>query len=212
MKRYSTVIFDMDGTLYDTEKIYRDAWLHAGVSMELYFTFIGTASTYIEKTLADHGMDPAAVIGAKVDYVNRTLEKGIPLKPGAAECLEWLREKGWKCAIATSSRMATADRYLDATGMRGYFAKVISGNRLEHGKPAPDIFLMAAEELEVEPAECIVVEDSFNGVRAGHASGMYTVMVPDLIAPDEEITALSDAILASLNELPDLLLKMNDLS
>lgn len=203
-KQYA-VIFDMDGTLYDTEKVYREAWLNAGVSLELYQTFIGTAHTYIVETLAAHGMDPDEVIGRKAAYVNETLEKGIPLKPGALECLKWLREQGWPCAIATSSSMATADRYLDVTDMRQYFTKVVSGNRLEHGKPEPDIFFMAAEELKEAPENCIVIEDSFNGVRAGHAAGMYTVMVPDLVAPDEEILGLADAVLPSLSELPALL-------
>ncbi len=88
------------------------------------------------------------------------------------------------------------------TGLGSFFSEVISGNTLERGKPFPDIFLEAAELLHRSPSECLVVEDSFNGVRAGKNAQMLTVMVPDLIAPDEEIRGLADAVLDSLEELP----------
>ena len=197
---YNTVIFDMDGTLYDTERIYMKSWLAAGVPEELYYTFIGTSSGFIYDKLTQNGLNADQVIADKVAYVNRELDKGIPLKPGALETLQWLKQNGWKTAIATSSRMDVADRYLDDTNMRGFFTEVISGYQLEHGKPAPDIFLQAARQLQSAPRECIVVEDSFNGVRAGHAAGMYTVMIPDLIQPTEEIRGLADVVFPSMRE------------
>ena len=196
---YNTVIFDMDGTLYDTERIYMQGWLSAGVPEELYYSFIGTSSGFIYDKLTQNGLNADQVIADKVAYVNRELDKGIPLKPGALETLQWLKQNGWKTAIATSSRMEVADRYLDDTNMRGFFTKVVSGYQLEHGKPAPDIFLMAALQLQSAPGDCIVVEDSFNGVRAGHAAGMYTVMIPDLIQPTEEIRSLADVVFPSMH-------------
>ena len=197
---YNTVIFDMDGTLYDTERIYMQAWLAAGVPEKLYYSFIGTSSGYIYDALTRNGLNADQVIADKVAYVNRELDKGIPLKPGALDTLKWLKQQGWKTAIATSSRMEVADRYLDDTDMRSYFTEVISGYQLEHGKPAPDIFLLAADRLHSAPAQSIVVEDSFNGVRAGHAAGMYTVMIPDLVQPDDEICGLADIVLPSMTD------------
>ena len=205
LKNIDTVIFDMDGTLYDTESIYRDGWLSAGVPLELYLTFIGTSSTYIHETLTEHGFNPEQVVADKTAYTANELAKGIPLKDGAQTILVWLKERGFKTAIATSSSIATAQRYLAESGMAEYFDRIVSGNRLERGKPHPDIFLMAAKELGSQPEKCMVIEDSFNGVRAGHAAGMFTVMIPDLIEPDEEIRGLADVVLTTLAAVPDLM-------
>ena len=137
------------------------------------------------------------------------LAQGIPLKPGVLEALEWLRERGFKTAIATSSSMETAEQYLRQTDMEKLFSQVVSGQHLAHGKPAPDIFLLAAEKLSSAPGSCLVVEDSFNGVRAGKAAGMVTVMIPDLLQPDEELRALADAVLDSMEALPSYILAKN---
>lgn len=204
-KTIDTVIFDMDGTLFDTERIYRGAWLEAGVPLSLYQTFIGTGAAYIEQKLAEHGLDPGEITAEKTRITNRELAKGIPLKPGCREILAWLRERGYHTGIATSSAVAVAERYLEASGLGDSFDEVISGYTLERGKPFPDVFFMAAEQLRARPERCMVVEDSFNGVRAGHAAGMYTVMIPDLVEPDEEIRGLADAVLPSLLSIRELL-------
>ena len=202
------VIFDMDGTLYDTEKIYREGWLQAGVPLNTYMNFIGTTNQYIADRLTEIGLNAEQVISSKIAWVNAFLEEeGIPIKEGAVQALKWLRDHGIISVIATSSAMEVADKYLEATGMREYFSHVVSGFLLEHGKPEPDIFLMAAEQAGIGPSECAVVEDSFNGVRAGHAAGMYTIMVPDLIQPNEEIRSLADVVLPSLALLPEQLMK-----
>ncbi len=205
IKNIDTVIFDMDGTLYDTESIYKAGWLAAGVPLAVYQSFIGTSSSFINETLTANGLDAAEIVAAKVAYTENELSKGVPIKDGALTALIWLKERGYKTAIATSSTVATAQRYLEATGMAEYFDKIVSGNQLERGKPCPDIFLMAAGELGSSPEKCMVAEDSFNGVRAGNAAGMYTVMIPDLIQPDEEIKSLADELLTTLAGIPDLL-------
>ena len=201
----STVIFDMDGTLYDTERIYRMAWLEAGVPLAVYQQFIGTGASTVRRIIEENGLQVMQILRDANAVTQRELAKGIPLKPGAKEVLAWLREKGYRTGIATSSTIETAQRYLTNTHMTDYFDEVISGNTLERGKPYPDIFLMAAQQLGASPENCMVVEDSYNGVRAGHAAGMYTVMIPDLVEPDEEITALADAVLVSLTEVKKLL-------
>ncbi len=191
----------MDGTLYDTERIYERAWQVAGVTRGVYLQLIGRSRDNILRILEENGYDGPAVRAQKQEYVREALRGEIPLKPGVRGTLRWLRERGFRTAVATSSSMDTTEEYLMRTGMREDFTKVVSGQLLEHGKPAPDIFLLAAKELSSEPARCMVVEDSFNGVRAGHAAGMYTVMIPDLLPPDEEIMRLADAVLDSMEEL-----------
>ena len=195
------VIFDMDGTLFDTERIYRSSWLETGVPVELYQRFIGRSAESISGMLKDAGFDPEETVARKKALVVKKLEKGIPVKPGAAEAVDGLHRAGIITAIATSTAMETAVSYLERTGFAGRFDRVISGNRLPNGKPAPDIFLMTAKELGVSPEHCVVVEDSENGVRAGHAAGMLTLMVPDMVPPDEELRSLCGGVLDSLSGL-----------
>lgn len=197
------IIFDMDGTLYDTETVYRRAWIKAGVPEELYLKLIGRSQVNIEEILAENGYDPKEIYALKNEYTEEELSKGIPLKAGTLTALKWCREHQFMTAIATSSAKQVAERYLKDTHMEDLFDQVISGNQLEHGKPAPDIFLYAAGQLHVMPDECVVVEDSYNGVKAGKAAEMITVMVPDLIPADEEMKQTADVILKNLNELSD---------
>lgn len=200
------VIFDMDGTLYDTERIYGEAWEKAGISHELYLRLIGRSHVSIVDLLNKCGYRGEEICAKKKQYTEEILQKrGIPVKPGVIETLKLLQERHVLTAIATSSHISVADRYLDETNMRQYFSKVISGNGLEHGKPEPDIFLYAADQLEADPQDCIVVEDGFNGVRAGKAAGMLTIMIPDQVLPDAEMKATADIILKSMEELPEVL-------
>ncbi len=192
----------MDGTLYDTEVIYRRAWLESGVPEEVYKLLIGRSTVNIEEILTEHGFDVAEVYPRKRAITDRYLEEGIPVKPGAVEALKWAREQGYRTCIATSSKLTTAQDYLKKTGMTGYFDKVLSGNELERGKPFPDVFLYALREMQATAEECVVVEDSFNGVRAGKAAGITTVMIPDAIPADDEMRRIADGILNSLHELP----------
>ena len=198
-------IFDMDGTIYDTERVYRLAWLAAGVPEELYRTFIGTPRAHIKKALEENGFDPEKIYVRKDEYTAKALEKEIPLKPGAVECLSWLRANGIKTAIATSSSIEVAQKYLVRTGLAEKFDVVVSGNQVPNGKPAPDVFLLAAEQLGAAVQECVVLEDSYNGVRAGYHAGMLTVMIPDLIPADDEMREKADYVVASLGEVPGLL-------
>lgn len=197
------VLFDMDGTLFDSERLYGEGWIRAGLTREQYRQLIGRSRTNNDAMLTSWGYDPAELRSIRDAAVEEVLQReGISLKPGARACLQWLREQGIPAAIATSSPKETAERYLQMTDMRSYFALVLSGSNLERGKPFPDIFLEGARLLGERPENCLAAEDSFNGVRAGRNAGMYTVMIPDLIPADEEMRRLADAVLQSLEELP----------
>ena len=200
------VIFDMDGTILDTEAVYEAGWISAGVDRELYYQFIGRPLHKINEMLLDVGLDPDRTREKKEAYTENALKDGIPLKPGAEYLLGSLKEAGLKLAVATSSTIERAYEYLQRAGLDGYFDKITSGHLLERGKPAPDIFLIAAKELGAAPENCFVVEDSYSGVRAGKAAGMQVIMVPDRVAPDEEIRTLADYVLPDLNGAVEIIL------
>ncbi len=194
------IIFDKDGTLHDTEKVFKEAWYLAAAELDV---------PDIATTLRDcTGMTIPAIAAYWVakyptipfeDYLprrqlhfNRIIADGIPVKAGAYELLEHLVAHGYRIGMATSTDGETALRHLRETDMLRFFDEgaVITGDMVDNGKPAPDIFLLAAERLGVSPAECIGVEDSLNGVRAIHAAGMRAVMIPDMVCPTPEVEAL----------------------
>lgn len=197
-----TILFDMDGTITDTQKVYSSAWRQVGLSEEELRTMVGRSSIVNHRYLEELGYDADALIAKKNAICEKVFSEGIDVKPGAREALEWLRKEQFACVLATSSPLARAEKNLAMTDLARYFDFVVSGNVLERGKPFPDVFLMAAREAGKIPSQCLVVEDSFNGVRAGKAAGMKTVMIPDAVPPDAEMKKTADAILPSLKELP----------
>ena len=122
------------------------------------------------------------------------------MKPGVRELLDWLKENGWTVGLASSTRRSSVLNHLEQAGIRDYFSTVITGDMVEHSKPQPDIYLMACRELGADPTEAYAIEDSPNGIRSAHAAGMFPLMVPDMIAPDEEMRRLSSCIFKDLFE------------
>lgn len=200
----TTVLFDMDGTLFDSERLYRDAWLKVGVPLEVYQSFVGTPIHHIRAVLKDTlHMDPDRALAEKIKLVDeKILKDGIDEKPGMETCLRYLLSHGYKTAICTSSGMEVARRYLAISHTEDLFDLVFSGRDLKNGKPAPDIWLTAAEKLNAAPDRCVVVEDSWNGVKSGSAAGMITVMIPDLQPVTDEMREKANVILNSLSDLP----------
>ena len=195
------VLFDMDGTVFDTEMIYRRAWVRAAkeigfdVDMELFFERIcGLIMTDMRAlVLRVYGEDTPfdELRNLRRSYIEEELAKGIlPFKSGAPEIFGELKKRGIKIALATSTGRKMVDRYLQMSGLEGVFDVIMTGETVERGKPDPEIFLITAQKLGIAPEHCVVVEDSPNGVRAGHAAGMLTVMVPDLHPCTEELASL----------------------
>ena len=135
-------------------------------------------------------------------------ETRLELKPGALELLGTLDEMRLPRAIATSSSHRTVERHLTAHGLLGRFHAIVGHGDYQNGKPAPDPFLKAAERLGIEPALCLALEDSHNGVRSASAAGMMTLMVPDLLEPTEEIRGLCTLIVPDLHEVRRLILSV----
>ncbi len=210
------VLFDMDGTLLDSEKIYRRTWVQAMHDLELdmdeeqFFRDVSGMNMAGIKAFCKqaYGVDfPIDELAeTRRAHLMAFLENHLPpLKPGVPQILETLREKGIGIVLATSSGYAYATKLLQRLGIDTYFDAVMAGDRVEHGKPHPEIFLRAAELIGRTPEECVVAEDSQNGVRAGHAAGMRTVMIPDLQPCTDELRPFLWHCIDTLWELPALI-------
>lgn len=212
------VIFDKDGTLHDTEKVYHRAWREAaeqtGVPNIMDFVALctGTNFTRTAELWQEFYGDAFAFRPfwnlRNALYDDMIAREGVPIKDGAYELLDYLAQNGYKIALATSTNAPRVERHLVQSDMKKYFDAVVTGDTVPRGKPAPDIFLIAAERIGVSPAECMGVEDSFNGVRAVKAAGMYAVMAPDMIAPTKEILSIADVCVGSLREIIEILNNM----
>ena len=213
----SAVIFDMDGTLVGTETVSQKAWgeafRRAGVedSSSISLGFIGCNVASNTQTLIKVlGSEERALQAYKDhDEVFAALSPTeLEAKPGALETVEAVRADGYLVALATSTHCEKAHARLARFGLDGKFDAMIFGDEIKHSKPDPEIFLLAAAALDVKPGLCVVVEDSLNGVRAGHAAGMHVIMVPDLVEPTEEITGMCDAVVDTLFEVEEIVKRL----
>jgi HAD superfamily hydrolase (TIGR01509 family) len=208
-KRVSAVILDMDGTLHDTECVYHTALKQAvrAVGFTVTDTFchslIGIPGPESDAMLREHlGPHFPFVDYGRLyeEHRDRALVTSIPLKTGAVELLESIAQHGLKVALATSASRRAAELHLSRSGLRGPLPVVVTRDDVARGKPYPDPFLRASTLLDVPPDECLAIEDSLHGIRAAHAAGMMPVMVPDLIAPTDEIRIMCVYIATDLHE------------
>ncbi|MBR4550483.1 MAG: HAD family phosphatase [Oscillospiraceae bacterium] len=209
------VLFDMDGVLFDSERAVRAAWREVAAELglegidEVFLRCVGVNIRGTEGILrrAYPALD-FEDFDTRVRARFRARWGGgrLPVKPGAREILTALRERGIPLALASSTRTETVRSELDEAGLLVFFDAVVGGDMVARSKPDPEIFLAAAALLGTAPADCFVIEDSFNGVRAAHAGGFRTVMVPDLLSPDAEMAEKADAIRPDLFAARDWLL------
>lgn len=206
----NAVIFDMDGVLFDTERLCQDSWLAVAEENglpgmeEIFPKCIGLNANDSRRIVMEaygEDFDYEGFRGqASVWFWDYIEKNGLPVKPGVKELLAWLREKEWPVGLASSTRRSSVLNHLEQAGIKDYFKVIITGDMVEHSKPQPDIYLLACRELGVEPEQAYAIEDSPNGIRSAYAAGMCPLMVPDMIAPDEEMSKLSAEIFGDLKD------------
>ncbi len=216
------IIFDMDGVLIDSERESDEAWAWASKQRDadmpkwLIDSFKGAPTHMSEKYFNDYykgKFDYWDLRGLRTEYIYKNREtKGITVKPGIYELFEYIKKRGLKCAVATSTRRESAYRTLHIIGVWEYLSAVAFGDEVANGKPAPDIFLKAAADLGLDSSECVVIEDSINGIKAGYNAKIPVIHVPDTIAIDDEIKAQTAVICKDLNEVISVLEKWDDSS
>ena len=204
------VVFDMDGILFDTERLCRDSWVAVAEKKglpgmeEVFAQCIGLNANDSKRiVMRAYGEDfdyQAFREEAYVWYWDYVEKNGLPVMPGAERLLGWLKERGWIVGLASSTRRSSVLRNLELSGFSDYFKTVITGDMVEHSKPMPDIYLIACQELGVRPEETYAIEDSPNGIRSAHAAGLKALMVPDMLKPDEEMRRLSFQIMENLDQ------------
>ncbi len=207
-------IFDMDGLMFDTEQIWQKNWNRIADEMgiilaeEFKYNICGTSGRLMDSVCEKYyGVEDGATVSSVVKQrVHDDLIEFTPEKPGIHEILEFFREKGVRMAVASSSAEEVIRRNLKNTNTEDYIEAVVSGIGMANGKPAPDIFLKAADMLGLDPKDCYVFEDAFNGVTAGYNAGCRTIMIPDMSQPTDEIRAMAtggvyDSLLSALEAL-----------
>ncbi|MDQ8203084.1 HAD family phosphatase [Pelagicoccus sp. SDUM812003] len=191
---FDAVVWDMDGLIFDTERLSFLAWQHGAKALgqtidePMFIRLIGMNAARIKACLKEW-------LGSSVDVEELTLEasrrydeliaNGPPLKQGAIDCLRFLKSQSVPQALATSSSRRYAERKLGHHQLLDLFDTLVTGDQVAHGKPDPEPYLTAAQRLGVDPERCIAFEDSVNGIHSAHTAGMFTILVPDMAPHDQ---------------------------
>lgn len=208
---YNAVVFDMDGVIFDSERAVMQCWkevasrhnipdIEKAILACTGTTMVRTREIMLNLYGADFPYDEYARESSAI-FHSRYDGGRLPMKPGVKELLTFLKERGKKIALASSTRQQVVTDELRDAGIIEYFDRIICGDMVSRSKPAPDIFLKACEELNVSPSDSYAIEDSYNGIRAAHAGGLHPIMVPDLLPADEEMQSLAEIILPNLTSI-----------
>lgn len=206
------MLYDMDGTLLDTERLHNKSWRKAfamqGITVgeEFFNRVIGTNAEHVRRQCREmYGVDGAMMLDLEMRLTWEYMEQnGVPVLPGVREALDTLKKRGVRQCVCTSTDRSSAIKWLEKAGIYEYFDAAVCGDDITQSKPAPDIFLRGAEKLGVPIEKCAVVEDSRNGLLAGIASGATVLRVEGIVPIAPEIEAKT-RFLSSFYELADLL-------
>lgn len=204
--KFQAAIFDMDGLLLDTERVCMRVFKQACETLSLpfdedvYLTIIGRNSAGIEAIFRKAYGDDHDRLHAewRINYNAIVKHQAIPVKEGVIELLEWLKSQKVPISVATSTHKEVAEIKLELAGLAKYFDNLTCGCEVKHGKPDPEIYLLAAQRLGIDAKDCLAFEDSNNGVISAVGAKMTTFQIPDLVAPCEEVAALGHHIYPSL--------------
>ena len=190
MKDCKAVIFDMDGVIFDSEKLVLLCWEKVAERHHVEkITEVMTACIGTTKALSK---EASALFHETVD------RDGLPVKRGVRELLDYLQGQEVPLAVASSTRLEVVSQELKQAGLYEYFQVVMGGDQLRRSKPEPDIYLMTCDKLGIQPAQAYAIEDSYNGIRSAYSAGMKPIMVPDILSPTEEMREKSVAVLDDL--------------
>ena len=212
-RTFKAAIFDMDGLILDSERTVLSIWEQLGdkygfANIRDYgISVIGkNKQATVDEFMRVYG-EPGEPYERELRVIyNELADNGkVPLKPHTIELLSAMKRAGMKLAIASSSSREEVTSQMGPLGALPFFDALVTGDQVTRSKPDPEIFLLACEALGVKSEEGVGLEDSFNGVRSCKASGLYTIMVPDIIQPDDEMKGLADVILPSLKDVQDFL-------
>ena len=215
------VLFDMDGLMIDTESLSTEAFINSAkaqgynMTKEETLKVLGYTKASIYQFWIDYfqgtNVDGKKLVDDHYEYIENVLYTVGPEKmPYVEELLKYLRENNYKIAVASSSDTADIKNNLEKTKLEKYIDEIASGAEVENGKPAPDVFLLAAERLGVDAKDCLILEDSKAGIKAGKASGAMVFMVPDMFTVDKECEDTADRILTNLGEVIEILEGKNE--
>ena len=215
------VLFDMDGLMIDTESLSTEAFINSAkaqgynMTKEETLKVLGFTKANIYQFWIDYfqgtNVDGKKLVDDHYEYIENVLYTVGPEKmPYVEELLKYLRENNYKIAVASSSDTADIKNNLEKTKLEKYIDEIASGAEVENGKPAPDVFLLAAKRLGVDPKDCLILEDSKAGIKAGKASGAMVFMVPDMFTVDKECEDTADRILINLGEVIEILEGKNE--